>query len=161
MRREPLHGPPAIVGDVGLCERPRRESQRDGEDDQRREAAAGDEDRLDPARARATQTRGQAANADRGEDANRHVERVEQPALDVRDVGQVEQRQHQRWPDNEERQAAGASAMRSKPSSATMISAVAHVKWGIARIEYQPLISGRWRSSASTRLPKTEGLPSA
>src|SRR5438067_9529151 len=109
MRREPLHGPPAIVGDVGLCERPRRESQRDGEDDQRREAAGGDEDRLDPARARATQTRGQAANADRGEDANRHVERVEQPALDVRDVGQVEQRQHQRWPDNEERQAAVAA----------------------------------------------------
>src|SRR3989475_10714627 len=104
MRREPLHGPPAIVADVGLRKRPRREPQRDGEDDERREAAGGDEDRLDSASPRTTQTGGQVPDPHGGKYSDGNVERVEQPALDVRDVGQVEERQAQRWPGGQKRQ---------------------------------------------------------
>ena len=52
----------------------------------------------------------QRLQPDRRQDAERDVEGIQQAALDVRDVGQVEQQEHQRRPDHQQRQPLVASA---------------------------------------------------
>jgi hypothetical protein len=110
MRRQPLHRVPGIVADVRFRERARREPQRDREHDRRREAANRHEDGLDTTGASAAHPGGQRPQPDRGQQPDRHIERIEQPALDVREVGKVEQRDDERRPDQHQCQSAITAA---------------------------------------------------
>ena len=110
MGREPLHRLPGVVRDVGLGEGSRRKSQGDRQHDRGRQTGHGDKDGLDAARPSPTQTSGQARQSDRRQDADWNEQRVQQPPLDIGQVWQIEQRRHQRRPDQHERESLVAAA---------------------------------------------------
>ena len=106
VRRQPLHRLPRVIADVGLRESTGRKSKRNGEHDQRRYAAGGDERGLHATGTPGTEPTGEPAQADGGKHADRQVERIEQAPLDVGEVGQVQEGGNQRWPGEHQREGA-------------------------------------------------------